>query len=97
MTTPNEELRKLAELAIACTTQSRLIDFEKACDPTKAVALLDQLQSQAERIKELEEQHHSAMQAAEKEIEHYRLKSAALREAMDMMIAQYRVEKAREE
>ena len=55
MTTPNEELRRLATAAMrAPDSTSRLIDLERACTPSIILALLDQLQSQAERIKKLE-------------------------------------------
>ena len=64
MTTSNEELRKLAELAISCPTQSRWIDFEKACT-ANAIALLDQLQVQAERIAMLESLNELAVKQAE--------------------------------
>ena len=70
MTTPNEELRRLATAAMrAPDSTSRLIDLERACTPSIILALLDQLQSQAERIADLEKQHIERLLRIEAEVD----------------------------
>ena len=60
-----EEIRKLAESAILSPTWSRSIDFERACTPAVALALLDLLQAKAKCIAELENDNRSLAQSVE--------------------------------
>lgn len=45
MTTPHEQLRKLAEDAVLADTDSRLIAFQNKANPQTIIALLDEIEA----------------------------------------------------